>query len=978
VTQHTFWLLNSSAATYFWGDLQVDGSAPGAAAGYGWVVGTLTPTKYCLFKMNNHRPSADFGGSSGLAASTGPVTGGSTADSYRSTTTINDTLDAGFGGKWAFKLGIMSTIAGTQQGHFQVRVWASTHADGSSPRELTSGPVAGSTCAPLSLSYTSFPAPIVWTAPTITLTNEYLFFQLEWVVDNAGGGAGDDVGFYISTSSVVTPSGNLSIDGAQPGTATSNNVVSAAALTTVQAGDIIIAYVYAEWAQSVGAAGSVSGISGGGLTWNKRASQSLFGQGQSTNSDYSDLELWWAYAPTALSSVTITATFTKPGGNNFDAAAINVFGVTGFFGTTYSLNPWDSHISLPATGTLAFAAANPACVLSTSNARTMVIGAAGASLASLDFNSAYLEAGYTGIVSGTVVGPTNIATCSVQFRNFATVQTNLTVDYSDAGTEGWIFIGDALSVFGAVAPPFVADFEFWQSAPARASEGPPLKGLASGVLAGYPSAPAPPIIPNLPYWRTIPSQPSAGPPLDGLSNQILMGYPNNPANTYALQQTSFEYWGGVPTVTPQPIPPRGSPNFELGLPIVTGIPTMPNYLYWQGVLNQIPQPVTPTPNFDSSYNVPVPSGTFKTALIVEQLQFPAVFQVVAATIGRGQFVLDAIGLHDTNSYALQVLRTITEVIKLQQTGPLKSIYKYSFHNSIALHINLAAAHPALLSSGIGLHGSVIARIVALIMEHLGLHDVLIPKGKYHLTIAQVLRIHDFAVWAIGALVTEGMHLHASVSPQAIFQPVVTSTVGVHDTLTGHRLAICVINEHVDVTDAEILKQIIRGTIQDGFVFSAAYVSPDGNFTSWAINTNTGAITEYQNWVFDSFAQLPDGTYIATGPGGLYELDGTTDAGAAILGDFKSGMAQVGGSHFSSFKNAYLGMRTATGDVILKLISGDGKVRTYKVTPSSMKTTKINFGKGLRARYFAFELIATGPFDFDSIEFVPIVTQRRAE
>jgi hypothetical protein len=35
------------------------------------------------------------------------------------------------------------------------------------------------------------------------------------------------------------------------------------------------------------------------------------------------------------------------------------------------------------------------------------------------------------------------------------------------------------------------------------------------------------------------------------------------------------------------------------------------------------------------------------------------------------------------------------------------------------------------------------------------------------------------------------------------------------------------------------------------------------------------------------------------------------------------------------------------------------------------------GKGQRARYFAFELISAGQdFDLDTIEFVPIVVQRR--
>ena len=67
----------------------------------------------------------------------------------------------------------------------------------------------------------------------------------------------------------------------------------------------------------------------------------------------------------------------------------------------------------------------------------------------------------------------------------------------------------------------------------------------------------------------------------------------------------------------------------------------------------------------------------------------------------------------------------------------------------------------------------------------------------------------------------------------------------------------------------------------------------------------------------------------------------------------------------------------TGDIILKLDTGDGKTYTYQTVIQDMQSTKVRFGKGLRARYFSFELISTGPdFDLDTVEFLPLVAQRR--
>ena len=88
------------------------------------------------------------------------------------------------------------------------------------------------------------------------------------------------------------------------------------------------------------------------------------------------------------------------------------------------------------------------------------------------------------------------------------------------------------------------------------------------------------------------------------------------------------------------------------------------------------------------------------------------------------------------------------------------------------------------------------------------------------------------------------------------------------------------------------------------------------------------------------------------------------------------MFQVAGSHFTSFKAAYIGVRGA-GDYLLKLVSGEGQEYIYRLTAQSMKSARVNFGKGLRSRYFSYELQNIDQdFDLDTIEFLPIGANRR--
>ena len=70
--------------------------------------------------------------------------------------------------------------------------------------------------------------------------------------------------------------------------------------------------------------------------------------------------------------------------------------------------------------------------------------------------------------------------------------------------------------------------------------------------------------------------------------------------------------------------------------------------------------------------------------------------------------------------------------------------------------------------------------------------------------------------------------------------------------------------------------------------------------------------------------------------------------------------------------------SANTTAVLQLTTGTGETYVYAARSRPMQTTRINLGKGLRARYFKYELEAVDghDFDLDSIEFLPLVAQRR--
>jgi hypothetical protein len=157
----------------------------------------------------------------------------------------------------------------------------------------------------------------------------------------------------------------LSLDGhaASSGSVSGSGNI-AATLTTANSNDIIVACIYNEAQGHSAGPHAVSGVSGGGLTWTQRSSQT------STAFNGSALEVWWAHASSPLSSVTITASFA----GTTDDASIIVFGVSGCSNVAA---PFDTNASLPKTAQSTSASSPSVAGVSTDFAKTFIFGAAG-------------------------------------------------------------------------------------------------------------------------------------------------------------------------------------------------------------------------------------------------------------------------------------------------------------------------------------------------------------------------------------------------------------------------------------------------------------------------------------------------------------------------------------------------------------------------------------------------------------------------
>jgi len=153
---------------------------------------------------------------------------------------------------------------------------------------------------------------------------------------------------------------------------------------------------------------------------------------------------------------------------------------------------------------------------------------------------------------------------------------------------------------------------------------------------------------------------------------------------------------------------------------------------------------------------------------------------------------------------------------------------------------------------------------------------------------------------------------------------------------------------------------------------------------WVLNTEGNMpVSEYDNYVFNSLAYSPDEMLGCTDQG-LYTLDGEKDAGADINAEITSLMLDFGTSKLKRMSTAYMGY-TSDGQLLLRVRSvdqGQFVENWYEGRNTGIQTppgqNRMKIGKGLRSRYWVFELVNIDGSDFelDKVELYPIVLQRR--
>lgn len=169
------------------------------------------------------------------------------------------------------------------------------------------------------------------------------------------------------------------------------------------------------------------------------------------------------------------------------------------------------------------------------------------------------------------------------------------------------------------------------------------------------------------------------------------------------------------------------------------------------------------------------------------------------------------------------------------------------------------------------------------------------------------------------------------------------------------------------------------TIERRTATGVAHSVVPATYLTTVVNARNNYVTEYDNYEFNGYARIGN-EYYATGAGGLYLLDGTTDGADNVAWSVLTGQMDGKDPGLKRLPEVLLALRN-TGPVKVTVQPDDNLTYDYMLPAVKLDTLhqhRVVPGKGMRSRYYAIGLqgVNNSKVEIDSMQVNMTKTTRR--
>ncbi len=275
------------------------------------------------------------------------------------------------------------------------------------------------------------------------------------------------------------------------------------------------------------------------------------------------------------------------------------------------------------------------------------------------------------------------------------------------------------------------------------------------------------------------------------------------------------------------------------------------------------------------------------------------------------------------------------------------------------------------------------RMVYLLAEQLAVADEVIGFYNALVVVTSALMIGESITPGFDGALTDEI----SVTPElaAVIKAIVEAVeeVAFEDEAEPNLVLYALLEEGVEVADdQQALLALLIEMLETAQLGVHLTDQAGDSFVGYSVNTRIGAVSEYDNYPFNSFAII-GGRPFASADDGIYELTGDDDEGTPIHASVYTGLTDFGSSVLKRLPSAWIGL-TSSGEMVLKVVTTDKgfkKENWYRMAArpeGSPVDSRFSPAKGLLGRYWGFKLenIDGADFQLDSLKVWPLLTQRR--
>lgn len=348
----------------------------------------------------------------------------------------------------------------------------------------------------------------------------------------------------------------------------------------------------------------------------------------------------------------------------------------------------------------------------------------------------------------------------------------------------------------------------------------------------------------------------------------------------------------------------------------------------------------------------------------------------------------AVAVLFTDGFKLTVTETERLTARLAQlegiklSGLLHALGKYGatvteaarFAALCAITYLLFVQETATLHEGL----SYLPRLILKVAEKLVAAGLVSSLHHAIEAVADIAVMTDSAVRFWGMSLTDGIVCAPTAASQAAFLSALAETALLASPASTSATLTFFLEDHAALAENYGIRQVLSDVLGENLKLRIGFTLDGELYTGWVMNTLTYAVSEYQNYNFNSTA-IYQGAYLGLSKTGLYRLTGGTDAGAHVLARARTATMDFGSGLRKRMKAAYVGI-TATDALVLKTVTDDDAERWYTLSPypSGIHTERVLLARGVQSRYWAFELANNNGADFrlDNLELLPVLLERR--